>query len=195
MPRRRRKIEMPNWGIPVSYAVIAVVVALMLPRFEDRWLPRIDSGISPVAAVVIYSSVASGMMALTGVVFSLAFVMVQFSAIAYSPRLVHWIVRDRVLWHSLGVFTATFLYALGAIAWLDRNHSGNTPFFSGWLVVVLMFASVAMLVALVDRISMFQVRRMLSLTGDHGRLVIESMYSSLEAPDHYPEYGRTRTIS
>ena len=27
IPRRRRKIEMPNWGIPVSYAVIAVVVA------------------------------------------------------------------------------------------------------------------------------------------------------------------------
>ena len=200
MPRRRRKIEMPNWGIPVSYAVIAVVVALMLPRFEDRWLPRIDSGMSPVAAVVIYSSVASGMMALTGVVFSLAFVMVQFSAIAYSPRLVHWIVRDRVLWHSLGVFTATFLYALGAIAWLDRNHSGNTPFFSGWLVVVLMFASVAMLVALVDRISMFQVRRMLSLTGDHGRLVIESMYSSLEHPITIPSmeelerYPETQTV-
>jgi hypothetical protein len=37
-------------------------------------------------------------MALTGVVFSLVFVMVQFSAIAYSPRLVLWIVRDRVLW-------------------------------------------------------------------------------------------------
>lgn len=83
MAPRRRKIELPNWAIPVSYAVVAIVVALALPRFESRWLPAIDSGASAVAAVVIYSSIASGMMALTGVVFSLAFVMVQFSAIAY----------------------------------------------------------------------------------------------------------------
>jgi uncharacterized membrane protein len=200
MAPRRRKIELPNWGIPVSYAVVAIVVALTLPRFESRWLPAINSGMSPVAAVVIYSSVASGMMALTGVVFSLAFVMVQFSSIAYSPRLVHWIVRDRVLWHSLGVFTATFLYALGAIAWLDRNHSGNTPFFSGWLVIVLMLASVAMLVALVDRISLFQIRRMLSLTGDHGRRVIEAMYLPLDtpaataAPEELQQYPLTQTV-
>ena len=116
MAPRRRKMELPNWGIPVSYALIAVVAAFGLPRIESHWFPNMNSGMSPVAAVVIYSSIASGMMALTGVVFSLVFVMVQFSAIAYSPRLVHWIVRDRVLWHSLGVFTATFLYALGAIA-------------------------------------------------------------------------------
>ena len=200
MAPRRRRMELPNWGIPVSYAVIAVLAALALPRIESRWLPAIDSGMSPVAAVVVYASVASGMMALTGVVFSLVFVMVQFSAIAYSPRLVHWIVRDRVLWHSLGVFTATFLYALGAIAWLDRNRSGNTPFFSGWLVIILMLASVAMLVALVDRISLFQIRRMLSLTGDHGRRVIETMYPPLEAPmaiaapEELQQYPQTQTV-
>ncbi len=200
MAPRRRTIELPNWGIPVSYAVLAVFVALTLPRFESRWLPSINSGMSPVAAVVIDSSIASGMMALTGVVFSLVFVMVQFSAIAYSPRLVHWIVRDRVLWHSLGVFTATFLYSLGAIAWLDRNHSGNTPFFSGWLVIILMMASVAMLVALVDRISLFQIRRMLSLTGEHGRRVIEALYPPLEtppaiaAPEELKQYPQTQTV-
>jgi predicted membrane protein DUF2254 len=137
-------------------------VGLTLPRIESRWLPVIDSGLSPVAAVVVYSSIASGVMALTGVVFSLVFVMVQFSAIAYSPRLVLWIVRDRVLWHSLGVFTATFLYSLAAIAWLDRKHSGNVPFFSGWLVILLLLASVAMLVALIGRISLFQIRSTLS---------------------------------
>jgi len=200
MVPRRRKVELPNWAIPVSYAVVAIVVALALPRFESRWLPAIDSGTSPVAAVVIYSSIASGMMALTGVVFSLAFVMVQFSAIAYSPRLVHWIVRDRVLWHSLGVFTATFIYALGAIAWLDRNHSGNTPFFSGWLVIILLLASVVMLIALIDRISLFQIRRMLSLTGDHGRHVIEAMYplaeapTAIAAPEELEQYPLTQTV-
>jgi uncharacterized membrane protein len=168
MVLRRHRMELPNWGIPVSYAVIAVLAGLTLPRMESHWLPGIESGMSPVAAVVIYSSIASGMITLTGVVFSLAFVMVQFSAIAYSPRLVLWIARDRVLWHSLGTFTATFLYSLAAIAWLDRNRSGKVPFFSGWLVILLLLASVAMLVALIERISLFQIRRMLAFTGSTG---------------------------
>jgi uncharacterized membrane protein len=43
------------------------------------------------AAIGFYSAIASGMIALTGIVFSLTFVMVQFSATAYSPRLVLWI--------------------------------------------------------------------------------------------------------
>jgi uncharacterized membrane protein len=126
--------------------------------------------------------------------------MVQFSAIAYSLRLVLWIVRDRVLWHSLGVFTATFLYSLAAIAWLDRNHSGSVPFFSGTLVVLLLLASVAMLVALIGRISLFQIRRMLTLTGDYGRNVIEEVYPSLElpittaAPEELQQYPQTQTL-
>ncbi|MCK7517113.1 MAG: DUF2254 domain-containing protein [Ignavibacteriales bacterium] len=39
--------------------------------------------------------------------------MVQFSATAYSPRLVLWLARSAVINHSIGVFTATFVYALG----------------------------------------------------------------------------------
>ena len=200
MVLRRHRMELPNWGIPVSYAVIAVLAGLTLPRMESHWLPGIESGMSPVAAVVIYSSIASGMITLTGVVFSLAFVMVQFSAIAYSPRLVLWIARDRVLWHSLGTFTATFLYSLAAIAWLDRNRSGKVPFFSGWLVILLLLASVAMLVALIERISLFQIRRMLAFTGEHGRRVIEKMYPRLETPmaialpEELQRYPLTQTL-
>jgi len=47
----------------------------------------------------VLSSIAQGMMALTGIIFSLAFVMVQFSATAYSPRLVVRLARDQVLFH------------------------------------------------------------------------------------------------
>ena len=61
----------------------------------------------------ICGAVASGMIAaLTGIVFSLAFVMVQFSATAYSPRLVLWVGSDPVVSHALGIFSATFLYSL-----------------------------------------------------------------------------------
>jgi uncharacterized membrane protein len=56
------------------------------------------------SAQAVLAAIASGMMALTGLVFALAFVMVQFSAIAYSPRLVNWLARDPLLYHAMGAF-------------------------------------------------------------------------------------------
>ena len=81
--------------------------------------------------------------------------------------------------HSLGVFTATFIYSMAAIAWLDRDRSGKVLFFSGWLVVGLLLASVGMFIALVDRVAVLQINSMLTFTGDHGRSVIERTYPPL----------------
>jgi uncharacterized membrane protein len=123
-------------------------------------------------------------------VFSLVFVMAQFSAVAHSPRLVLWIARDRVIWHSLGVFTATFIYSMAAIAWLDRDRSGRVLFFSGWLVVGLLLASVGMFIALVDRVAVLQaksvqvMRRMKALASD----LIAALPKERHAPLlHYQE--------
>ena len=74
--------------------------------------------------MAVYSAIASGMIVLTGIIFSLIFVMVQFSATAYSPRLVLWVARDRVI-RALGIFTATFLYAIAALTGVDRGGSGK----------------------------------------------------------------------
>ncbi len=178
---RQRRSRLPDWAIPLLYAVAAVFADVALPRIEHRFLPGFTSAMSAPAAMAIYTSVGSGMIALTGIVFSLAFVMVQFSSTAYSPRLVLWIARDPVIWHAVGVFTATFLYAIGAIAWVDRNGSGKVPFLSVWVEFALLLASVAMFVALIQRIGLLQINRMLTFTGDLGRQVIEAMYPRLDA--------------
>src|SRR5215472_4907231 len=117
----RSRLQRSNWTIPLAYAVVALVVGVIFQRVEHRYLPRLVTTMSPSAAMSIASSVASGMIALTGIVFSMTFVMVQFSATAYSPRLVLWIARDPVMSHSMGVFTATFVYALIMLGWVDRN--------------------------------------------------------------------------
>ena len=132
-------------------------------------------------ATAIYSAIASGMIAMTGIVFSLAFVMVQFSASAYSPRLVLWIARDPVLSHAIGVFTATFLYAIAALTGVDRNGSGNVPFVSVWVVFVLLLASVGMFISLIQLIGRLQVNQMLIFTGDRGREVIATTYPLRES--------------
>jgi uncharacterized membrane protein len=158
------------------YAVTAILAGMVLPRIETLFFPRLKAELSIDVAIALYSSIASGMMALTGIVFSLTFLMVQFSATAYSPRLVMWIARDPVLSHALGVFSATFLYAIAALSWLDRGNSRKVLFISALTVVALLLASVGMFIALIQRVGLLQINRMLLFTAQQGRKVIENLY-------------------
>ena len=79
---------MPLWLIPMVYTVVSVTAGLVLPRLEHVYLASFTHDVSVGSALAFFSSVSSGMMALTGIVFAIAFVVVQFSALAYSPRLV-----------------------------------------------------------------------------------------------------------
>ena len=177
----RGRVDTTPWTVTALYAGAAIAAGVLLPRLESRLLPRLLSPVSVNAAVAIYSSVASGMIALTGVVFSLTFVMVQFSATAYSPRLVLWFARDPLLAHAFGTFTATFLYAIAALAWVDRGRAaGHVPLLSAMTVLTLLLASVAMFIGLMQRVAALQISRTLAFTGDCGRRVIDTTY-----PDAY----------
>jgi uncharacterized membrane protein len=164
------------WFVPLVYAGSAIAAGLTFPRLENILLPHMVAALSVTTATAIYSAIASGMIALTGIVFSLTFVMVQFSATAYSPRLVMWIARDRVMAHAFGLFTATFLYAIAALAGVDRNGSGKVPIGSTWVVVALLAASVAMFISLINRIASLHISRMLLFAGNQGRRAIETLY-------------------
>jgi uncharacterized membrane protein len=178
---RRVRARSAVWAIPSLYAVAALAAGLMLPRLEHRFWPHLGSGVSAASATALYSAVASGTMALTAIVFSLTFVMVQFSATAYSPRLVLWLARDPVIAHALGAFTATFLYAAAALAWVDRATGASVPLVSAWMVVALLIFSMAMFISLIQRIALLQIHRMLMFIGDRGREVIAALYTQPHA--------------
>ena len=177
-----KRIRLPHstvWIIPLIYAAVSLTAGLTLPRFELRLWPEMVSRMSVGSATAIYSAIASGMIALTGIVFALIFVMVQFSATAYSPRLVLLVSRDPVMSHALGIFVATFLYPVAAISGIDRDRSGVVPIVSVMIVVGLLTVSVGMFIAIIQRIRVLQVSNMLTFTGDQGRAVIDALYPPL----------------
>jgi uncharacterized membrane protein len=148
--------------------------------------------VSVASAQALLSAAASGMMALTGIVFAMAFVMVQFSAIAYSPRLVLWFARDRMLFHALGAFTATFIYALFTLAWVDRGGSAKVPLFSMLLVGIMIIVSMLLFSRLMQRLGDLQIGNVLHLVGDQGRAVIGEMFHRLDdasAAPHPAKYA------
>ena len=167
---------LPLWLIPMLYVGVTIVFGSIFPRLEHEYLAVYSHGMSIGSALAVLSAIASGMLALTGVVFALAFVMVQFSAVAYSPRLVAWFGRDPVLFHALGLFVATFLYAIATMIWTDRGGNGKVPLFSTLLVVVMLIISMITFARLVQRLNDLQITSVLYLIGQRGREVIRAMF-------------------
>jgi uncharacterized membrane protein len=164
------------WFIPMAYVAGAIAGGVSLPRLEHQFFPSYLNDISVNSALAFLSSIASGMMALTAIVFSIAYVTAQFNAIAYSPRLALWFARDRVMFHTFGLFMATFIYALWTMNWIDRGGSGGVPLFSGFVVAGLLVVSMFMFTRLVRTLASTQVTNMLHLIGDRGRVVISEMF-------------------
>jgi uncharacterized membrane protein len=147
---------MSLWLVPMIYAAASFLGGITLPRLEQAYLTY-DSGISVASAQAFFTAVASGMIALTGIVFTVGLVMVQFSAIAYSPRIVLLLARDPKLFHSLGVFIATFTYSLCALLYVDRNGSGVVPLISGVAVAGLLLLSMLLFSALMKGLTDLQI--------------------------------------
>ncbi len=187
---------MPLWLIPMIYAAASFLGGITLPRLEQAYF-RYDSGISVSSAQAFFAAVASGMITLTGIVFTVGLVMVQFSAIAYSPRLVLLLARDPKLFHGLGVFIATFTYSLSVLLYVDRNQSGIVPLFSGFMVAGLLLLSMLLFSALMKGLSDLQITNVLHVIGDKGREVIGEMFRRLdEKANGQPRRGQeTRNVS
>jgi uncharacterized membrane protein len=189
---------MPFWLIPMAYTVASVLGGWALPRVEHAYLAAYTHEMAVGSALAFFSAVSSGMMALTGIVFAIAFVMVQFSALAYSPRLVIMFASNPTLYHTLGIFFATFTYSLVALMWTDRDGSGTVPLVSTMLVIALLIVSMLAFARLIQSINDLQIHNVLQVIGARGRTVIRAMFPRMadlradqEATVTSPDLGPT----
>jgi uncharacterized membrane protein len=165
---------MPLWIIPLVYVIASVVAGLVLPPLEYAYFSDYDRGLAVSTAQALLAAIASGMMSLTAIVFAIAFLIVQFSASAYSKRMILLFGRDPVLFNTLGLFIGTFIYALATLSYVDREQNGSVPFFSTALVGLLLAASMVLLGMLVHRLSELQITRVLQIVGKKGRQVVRA---------------------
>lgn len=176
-PRRVHKQRL--WLAPLAYCLFAIALGIRGPHLGSLFLGKeLSSQMSADSAIALLASVGTGMMALTGIVFSLVFVALQFGTTAYSPRLVDEFGRDRILPHGLGIFAGTFLYSVLAIRAVDDDGSINLPavlIAFAWLV-----ASVVVLVLLVPEIQGLSISKVLYRVGREGRAEAKRIYPPLD---------------
>lgn len=104
------------WAVPLLFAVGATVLGLGLTSLDESLdtslhLPFLFAG-GPEGARALLSAIITSMISFTGLVFSITVVVLQLTSSQFSPRVLRSFLGDRFNQATLGVFVATFVYAL-----------------------------------------------------------------------------------
>ena len=123
------------WFVPAVCTTLAVAFALGLVRLDQElllgrgadsrwWL--LGGGAEGTRGVL--AAIAGTMITVTGVVFSITIVALQLASSQFTPRVLRTFTGDRGNQLVLGVFIATFTYALLVLRTVREASEGRPPF-------------------------------------------------------------------
>jgi uncharacterized membrane protein len=139
--------------VPIIYLIAALVAGTVIPNIDrDTHTPEL-LGANPDSVRDVLSSIATGMLAFTGFVVTVVLLLVQFGTATFGPRLVRWARQARLLKHALGMFTATFIFAIVALDDVQRDDETFVPDLTLAIAIVLLVASLVLFFLLLDGIS------------------------------------------
>jgi uncharacterized membrane protein len=166
------------WAVPTACVVVAVVLALSLVVVDRQLqadLGRYTFGAGADGAREVLSAITTSMITFTGLVFSITIVVLQLTSSQFSPRVLRTFLRDRQTQLSLGVFIATFVYAvlvLRTVNGLDEDLF--VPAISTTVGVLLLLVSVGVFVAYIHHVATaIQVSSILHSIGAETRKLLE----------------------
>ncbi|SCL14282.1 Uncharacterized membrane protein [Micromonospora nigra] len=131
------------WLVPAVFAVGAVLAAVGLAALELQ-LDLTFGGIlpsGPAGARSLLSSIITAMISFTALVFSITVVALQLASSQYSPRVLRTFLQDRTIQATLGIFVATFLFAMVVLAALPAEDGERFPELSLAVSMLLVLAS------------------------------------------------------
>lgn len=183
-----RRALRPFWVVPTLITVAAFALGLVLPRL-DSWLSASNLAVfrgGPEGARSVLGTIASAMISVTGLVFSITIVVLQLASSQFTPRVLTHFLSDRVTQWTLGVFIASFVYSLTVLRDIRGGFDGNAfiPQVSVTFAFVLVVSAVAVFLVFIHRItSMIQVSHVVSRLGDATCSKVEQLF---------PEVGSDR---
>jgi uncharacterized membrane protein len=138
--------------IPCAYLTLAIVLGIVAPQIDRDINSRLGPGGGIEAARDVLTSTATGMIAFTGLVVSSVLVAVQFAASQYSPRLVLWFRRDRLIKNAIGSFLAAPVFALVALRELELERVSYNQNVTVLVALVLLVGAGVLFLALLQRV-------------------------------------------
>ena len=179
------------WALPAAFVVVALLLALGLVRLDrnlqDGFGGGLTFGAGPDGAREVLSAITTSMITFTGLVFSITIVVLQLTSSQFSPRVLRTFLRDRLTQASLGIFVATFVYAVIVLRTVDgQDEDSFVPAVATTVGVVMLLVSVGVFVAYIHHIATaIQVSSIVGAIGKETRATLERRYPH-DAPDEPP---------
>ena len=162
--------------VPSIYIAGALLLAEVM-QISENGRDLLSVELDPETARSVMSAVAGGMIAFTGLVVSLAVLVVQFGASQYTPRLVGLFRRDPVVKHSLGIFIAPAVYALVSERQIGSDGSTVVPSLTVGISLVLLVVAIFAFFVLVGRLlDLLRPRHVIAHMVDIARRAIHNTY-------------------
>lgn len=196
LARRAGHLLRPFWVVPATWCLLAVAVGLVLPSAESSWLPGSSLVFEGGAegARTMLSTIAGAMISVTGLVFSITMVVLQLASSQYSPRVLQAFLGDRTTQHTLGLFAASFVYALVVLRAVRDGQ--EQPGLAISLAFLLVLGAVGMFLAYIHHIATsIGVARILQNTAQQSRdLLADGQCSAWPTTRPEPEEPRAGRI-
>ena len=180
------------WFGPTLAVIFAVVLGLALtgvsPSPGSRLGRLVFSGTAQGAGAIL-GVIATSVITVTTLVFSLTVLTLQLASQQFSPRLLRTFLREGRNQVVLSVFLATFVYALVVLRAV-RSGSGTAEEVSGLAVSVaflFMLATIAAFVAFIDHIAQsLRIDTLMRQVESDTRSVIDAQHPQQRGEDDAP---------
>ena len=180
-----RRVGERFWALPLLCAAAALGLGVGLSQFDDAvdtglQLPFLFSG-GPEGARALLSAIITSMISFTALVFSLTIVVLQLTSSQFSPRVLRNFLGDRFNQLALGVFVATFVYALVVLRAVRGTAQADAfvPQLSVTVAFLFVLASVAIFLAYIDHIAQsIRAATIVASIGADTRELLERRYPS-----------------
>lgn len=164
------QLQASYWFIPAVMSVLALGLAIVTSVADSRlgsdWIEGVEwlHANRPSGARDVLSTIASSMITVAGVAFSITVAAVVYASGQYGPRLLTNFMRDRGNQVTLGTFIATYLYCLSilrtvlepeevtALGDIEGAASGFVPHIGMLVALALALCSIAVLVYFIHHV-------------------------------------------
>lgn len=172
------------WFMPAVMAVVAVALSFLFIEVDAlRDVDQTDDPsalytFGPEGARAILSVIATSMITVASLIFSITMLSLQLASSQFGPRVLGNFMRDRNNQIVLGTFIATFLYCLFVLRSV-RGMEGSSfvPHLAVGFAVVLAAASVAVLIYFIHHIATsIRIETLLAKLADEGCGAVDRLF-------------------
>ena len=173
------------WLVPAIFVLVAIAMGILLPDLDAETGSDIGIEYGASAAEGMLGAMAGGMITFTGFVFSILLLAVQFGSSQFSPRMLRRFLRDPTTKLSLGIFMATFIYALLVLRTIEPvDNPDFIPDFSVSVSIIMLVMSMFMFLRLISQTTQgLRVAAVVKIVGEEGSETIASVYREPAPPD------------